>query len=121
MRTGLAQMVAGTRDRLQRALKLGVPIAFGSDEYYDVPGMTRGQASLLPLRAYLDDGLSPLQVIRAATVDAAELLGRSDRIGALEAGKLADIIAVPGNPLTDPGALQRVRFVMKGGQIFRGP
>lgn len=121
MRKQIAQLTAGNRDRLQRAIKLGVPIAFGSDEYYDVPGMTRGQASVLPLRAYLQDGLTPLQVLQAATVNAAELLGWSDRIGTLEPGKLADIIAVPGNPLTDPRVLDRVGFVMKNGVVIKGP
>ncbi len=121
MRAGVTQMTGSTRDRLQRAMKLGVPIAFGSDEYYDVPGMTRGQASLLPLRAYVADGMTPLQVLQAATLNAAELLGWSDRIGVLEPGKLADIIAVPGNPLTDPGAIERVTFVMKGGTVVKRP
>ena len=117
----IAQMTGGNRDRLLRAIKLGVPIAFGSDEYYDVPGLTRGQASLLPLHAYLEDGLTPLQVLQAATVNAAELLGWSDRIGTLEPGKLADIIAVPGDALADPRSIERVSFVMKGGTIVKRP
>lgn len=106
-------------DRLLRAARLGVRIAYGSDEYYDVPGHTRGQASLLTLQAYQEAGLSPLEVLRTATVNAADLLGQGQRLGAIEAGKLADIIAVEGNPLEDVKLLQKVRFVMKGGQIVR--
>ena len=86
---------------------------------YNVPGKTRGEASLLPLRAYADDGLSPVEIVRAATTNAAELLGWGGRVGSLEAGFFADIIAVDGDPLKDPRALERVRFVMKGGQVVR--
>jgi imidazolonepropionase-like amidohydrolase len=64
-------------------------------------------------------GLSPLQSIQAATVNAADLLGWTDRIGTLEAGKFADIIAVDGDPLADVHVLQSVRFVMKGGDVMK--
>ena len=60
--------------------------------------------------------MPPLEIIRAATMNAAELLGRPD-LGAIEANKLADIIAVPGDPLKDISQLLHVRFVMKGGQV----
>ena len=62
---------------------------------------------------------SPLDAIRAATRLNAEILGWSDRVGTLEPGKLADVIAVEGNPLSDIRAMERVRFVMKGGEVFR--
>ena len=102
-----------------RAVRAGVKVAFGSDEYYDTPGKTRGQTSLLTLQAYQDAGMPPLEVLRAATVNAAALLGRADRIGSIETGKLADIIAVEGDPLKDVKDLQRVRFVMKAGEVVR--
>ena len=108
--------VARSADRLTRAIKGGVRIAYGSDEYYNAPGRTRGQSSLLTLQAYQEAGMSPIDVIRAATINAADLLGSADRVGAIEAGKLADIIAVDGDPLKDVKDFQRVRFVMKGGQ-----
>ena len=62
---------------------------------------------------------SPARAIQSATVNSAEVLGWQDRIGSLEAGKYADLIAVPGNPLNDITELQRVNFVMKGGKIVR--
>src|SRR5262249_14414028 len=113
------RFVVSSSDRLMRAVKAGVRVAYGSDEYYDAPGQSRGQSSLLTLRAYQEAGMSPLDVLRAATLNSADLLGLGDRIGAIEAGKLADIIAVDGDPLKDVKDLQRVRFVMKGGQVVR--
>ncbi len=106
--------------RLKRAIAAGVPLAFGSDMYYAVPSMTRGEASIAALRAYADEGLSPLQVLRMATADAAALLGMGDRIGDLKARMAADIIAVEGDPLSDVRALQHVSFVMRAGAIVRG-
>jgi imidazolonepropionase-like amidohydrolase len=64
-------------------------------------------------------GMSPIDVIRAATVNAAELLGWQDRVGTLEPGKFADIIAVSGDPLADVTELERVQFVMKGGEVVK--
>jgi imidazolonepropionase-like amidohydrolase len=64
-------------------------------------------------------GLTPLQSIQAATINAADLLGWSDKIGALEAGKWADIIAVDGDPLQDVTTLEKVKFVMKGGEVVK--
>jgi imidazolonepropionase-like amidohydrolase len=71
------------------------------------------------LRSHVVAGMTPAQVLRAATADAAELLGMADRIGSIEAGKFADLIAVPSNPLDDIGALDHVSFVMKGGTVVR--
>jgi imidazolonepropionase-like amidohydrolase len=102
-----------------RALKAGVPVAFGSDEYYQFPGKNRGEGTYQTLRAYHAAGMSMLQVIQAATVNAAELLGWQARVGTLEKGKLADIIAVEGDPLASIDALTAVRFVMKGGVVVR--
>jgi imidazolonepropionase-like amidohydrolase len=118
-RDATATLITRRRDRLLRAVKAGVRIAFGSDEYYNLLGKTRGEASLLTLRAYADDGLSGAEIVRAATTHAAELLGWSGRIGSLEAGLLADMIAVEGDPLKEPRLLERVRFVMKDGKIVR--
>jgi imidazolonepropionase-like amidohydrolase len=105
--------------RLARAVKAGVPIAAGSDEYYQQPGKTRGESSLTIYRAYSASGMTPIDVIRAATVNAADLLGWQDRIGTIEAGKFADIIAVEGDPLKDLTQLEHVSFVMKGGTVIK--
>jgi imidazolonepropionase-like amidohydrolase len=69
--------------------------------------------------AYAEEGMPPMEIIRAATKNAADLLGWQDRIGTLEKGKFADIIAVPGNPLKDASALQHANFVMKGGVVIK--
>jgi imidazolonepropionase-like amidohydrolase len=120
MRPGIERFTKGSRERLARAVRLGVPIAFGSDSYYHAEGKTRGQTSLMPLLAYAEAGMAPMQVIQAATVNAAELAGRGTRIGALEPGKLADIIAVPGDPTRDIAILARgATFVMKGGVVVK--
>jgi len=79
--------------------------------------MTRGQASLLVYEAYAEAGMTPLEIIHAATRNAAELLGMQDRTGTMEPEKLADIISVPGDPLKDVRALEHVKFVMKGGAV----
>lgn len=106
------------QDRLRRAIALGVPIAFGSDEYYDVPGFTRGQASLKPVESYAQAGMTPLQIIQAATVNAADLIG-AKHLGSIAKGKAADLIAVTGDPLKDITLLEKVRFVMAQGKIVR--
>ena len=119
MREGVTRFVTSSRERLRRAIKAGVPIAAGSDMYYQLGSRSRGEASHLMFRAYRDAGMSPIDVIRAATVNAADLLGWSDRIGSVEKGKLADLIAVEADPLEDVTALENVVFVMKGGEIVK--
>lgn len=115
----LKPFVEAEQDRLKRAKKLGVPIAAGSDMYLTMPGMNRGQASLLVYEAYAEAGLTPMEIIRAATSNAADLLGMQKKIGTIEVGKLADLIAVPGDPLKDVQALEHARFVMRGGAIIK--
>ena len=64
-------------------------------------------------------GMTPVQAIRAATSEAARLMGWDDRVGSLEAGKFADMVAVSGDPTADITELERVKFVMKGGHVFK--
>jgi imidazolonepropionase-like amidohydrolase len=104
---------------LQRILKSGVKYAAGSDMWFDYPGKTRGQATAIMFGALHDLGLPNADVIRAATVNAAELIGWQDRVGTIEAGKFADVIAVSGDPLKDISELERVQFVMKGGKVVK--
>ena len=102
-----------------RVLKSRVKFAAGSDMCWYLPGKTRGEASATMFAALHTAGMPPLDILRAVTINAAELLGWQDRIGAVEAGKLSDLIAVAGDPLSDVTELERVRFVMKGGDIVR--
>jgi len=106
------------RDSFQRALRKGVKIAFGSDAG-GFPWDAVSEAKEFEYETQY--GMTPMQAIQSATRSAAELLGMSDQIGTLEAGKFADVVAVPGNPLTDITALERVGFVMKDGQIYKRP
>jgi imidazolonepropionase-like amidohydrolase len=108
-----------TPARIARILKSGVKFTTGSDMWFDYPGKTRGEATALMFGALKDLGMTPADVIRAATVNAAESLGWQDRIGTLEPGKLADIIAVAGDPLVDVTQLEHVQFVMKGGEVVK--
>jgi imidazolonepropionase-like amidohydrolase len=97
------------------AIQAGVKIAFGTDAAVFPHGDNAKEFAAL-----VELDMSPIQAIRTATVNAADLLGLADR-GLLEAGRLADIIAVPGNPLEDVRVLEDVRFVMKGGRIYKQP
>jgi imidazolonepropionase-like amidohydrolase len=104
---------------VQRVLKSGVKFAAGSDMSWFYPGKTRGQATATMFPALRNSGMPPLDIIRAVTTSAAEMLGWQDRVGAIEPGKFADIVAVSGDPLSDITELERVRFVMKGGEVVR--
>jgi imidazolonepropionase-like amidohydrolase len=110
------KMVATERAAFGHALQKGVKIALGTDAG-GFDWKVLGQAS--EFHYYVEYGMTPMQAIRSATTVAAELLGWSDRIGSLEAGKFADLIAVAGDPLADITELERVKFVMKGGKIYK--
>jgi imidazolonepropionase-like amidohydrolase len=104
---------------VQRVLKSGVKFAAGSDMCWFDPGKTRGQASIGTFVNLRQAGMPALDVIRAVTVNAAQVLGWDDRIGAIEPGKFADLTAVASDPIADITELERVRFVMKGGEVVR--
>ena len=97
-----------------RAYRAGVKIAFGTDTGVSQHGDNAQEFALM-----VEAGMPPLEAIRSATWNAAELVGMRDQLGSLEAGKLADIVAVAGDPSEDITLLQRVDFVMKDGQIHR--
>lgn len=113
------QWVERSNKKLQRALQAGVKIAAGSDMWMKYPGKTRGAATLSTFEAMFNAGLSALEVIRAGTSSAAELLGWQEQVGAVEAGKFADLIAVQGDPLKDITELRRVKLVLKGGAVVK--
>ena len=97
------------------AVRKGVKIAYGTDA--GGYAWTENQAKEF---AYMVRyGMTPMQAIQSATITAADLLERSQDFGAIEPGKFADIVAVSGDPLRDITELERVRFVMKGGEIYR--
>jgi imidazolonepropionase-like amidohydrolase len=103
---------------LQMAIRSGVNIAFGTDMLPAEPyeGTT---ATVRELEFMVEAGMTPVQAIRAATVRAAEYLGVSGEIGSIEPGKLADLVAMDGDPTADISALRRLRFVMKNGEVVR--
>jgi imidazolonepropionase-like amidohydrolase len=110
-------ILSGQRDRLRRAMKIGVTIAAGSDNYIDL-GMPQGEAAKHNLFAYAEAGMANLEVLQAATWNASRLLGLENRIGVIKPRAFGDIIAVEGDPATDIHALERVRFVMKQGTVY---
>ena len=114
----IAKAVALQADRdrcLRRAFEAGVSVAFGSDTIFPHEYAAREFACMVRL------GLSPHEAIRAATANAAAVLGIEDRVGTLEVGKAADIVAVRGDPLERIEVLEDVRFVMKSGRIVKSP
>jgi imidazolonepropionase-like amidohydrolase len=104
---------------VQHVLKSGVKFAAGSDMGWYFAGKTRGQASVSRFPVLHQAGMPALDVIRAVTTNAAEMLGWQDKVGAIETGKFADLVAVSGDPIADTTELERVRFVMKDGQVVR--
>jgi imidazolonepropionase-like amidohydrolase len=106
-------------DMVRMASSHGVPIAMGTDA--GTPGNHHGQNALECLAMVDEAGLSPELSLRAATIDAAGLLGREGELGSIEPGKLADVIGVRSNPLDDIRSLTDVAFVVKGGELIRAP
>ena len=98
-----------------KALKKGVKIAFGTD----AGGFAWSENEAKEFSYIVKYGMTPLQAIQSATIVAAQLLDATDDIGAIEPGRYADIVAVPGNPLEDITRLEHVRFVMKGGRLVK--
>ncbi|MGH9945176.1 MAG: amidohydrolase family protein, partial [Pyrinomonadaceae bacterium] len=103
-------------ERLQRAIKAGVTIVAGSDNYLDL-GVPQGEAAKRVLFVYRDAGMEPARILQSATINAARLFGEQ-RLGIIKAGAFADIIAVDGDPLADFSAVERVKFVMKNGTVY---
>jgi imidazolonepropionase-like amidohydrolase len=108
------EVMAVARKNEAHAFASGVKVAFGTDAAVYPHGLNAHEFAVL-----VKLGLTPLQSIQAATINAADLLGWSDKIGAVEPGKWADIIAVDGDPLHDVTTLEHVKFVMKGGEVVK--
>lgn len=111
------QMLKIHEDTFRRSLKANVKIAFGTDA-----GGFAWTVNPAKEFAYMVKwGMTPMQAVRSATLDAARLLGTQDKVGTIEPGKLADIVAVHGNPLADITVIEKVDFVMKGGMVYKKP
>ncbi len=104
------------RSTFQKAYQSGVKIAFGTDSGVSVHGENAHEFELM-----VEGGMPPMEAIQSATLQAARLLKIEDTLGTLEAGKLADVVAVDGDPLQDISVMKKVVFVMKEGQVFREP
>jgi imidazolonepropionase-like amidohydrolase len=102
------------QDTFARAYKAGVPIVFGTDSGVSAHGDNAQEFALM-----VEGGMPPMEAIQSATSVAAEFLGIFDTHGSIEADKMADIVAVPGNPLDDIRAMERVSFVMRGGKVYK--
>ena len=106
-------------DRLKRAHRIGVEMAYGSDILMERPGVTRGELSIAPLDTWAKSGMPAEDILRAMTVNGAKLLGIADQRGGIRPGMAADLIGTPENPLEDILTLKRVSFVMKDGVVVR--
>ena len=102
------------RENFRKAFQAGAKIAFGTDSGVYPHGQNARQFGKM-----VEWGMKPADAIRASTVNAADLLGWSDKVGSLEKGHYADLIAVDGDPLTDVKVLESVKFVMKGGSVAK--
>jgi imidazolonepropionase-like amidohydrolase len=95
-------------------MKIGVKVAFGTDSAVEPHGLDAREFDLM-----VKNGMTPAQALLSATAGGADLLGLADKIGTLEPGKLADLVAVPGNPLQDVRQTEKVSFVMQGGKVVK--
>jgi imidazolonepropionase-like amidohydrolase len=114
MRKKMEVVSAQGQRNLKRAFEAGVKVAFGTDAAVYPHGLNAHEFSV-----YVRLGMTPIQAIRTATLNAADLLGWSDKVGSIEPGKWADLVAVDGDPLADVTTLQQVKFVMKGGEVVK--
>jgi imidazolonepropionase-like amidohydrolase len=108
------EVIPQARKNIARAFASGVKVAFGTDAAVYPHGMNAHEFAVM-----VKLGLTPLQAIQAATINAADLLGWSGKVGSLEPGAWADIVAVDGDPIKDVTTLERVKFVMKGGEVVK--
>ncbi|MEZ4537974.1 MAG: amidohydrolase family protein [Cyanobacteriota/Melainabacteria group bacterium] len=109
------QISAGFKERIfRKAVRAGVKMAFGTDAGVFPHGQNARQFAWM-----VKYGMTPLQAVQSATIDAARLLGQDAELGSLTAGKRADIMAVEGDPMADVSLLEKVDFVMKDGAIIK--
>lgn len=109
-----AELGEAQRQNFRKAVHAGVKMSFGTDSGVCPHGTSGKQFAFM-----VKYGMTPLQAIQSATTNAADLLGKSDALGSLKPGKFADLIAVQGDPLADVTLLENVKFVMKGGTVYK--
>jgi imidazolonepropionase-like amidohydrolase len=108
---------AARSEMFRNAVKMGIKISFGTDAAVYPHGQNAKEFKLM-----VDLGMTPIDALKSATASDADLFGIAQRVGTLEKGKLADIVAMPGDPTSDITATEHVSFVMKEGKIIRhGP
>ncbi len=110
----MRDVMAAAQQNIRKAFAAGVKVALGTDAAVYPHGLNAGE-----FHVYVKLGMTPLAAIQAGTINAADLLGWNDRAGALEPGKWADVIAVDGDPTKDVTILEHVKFVMKGGAVYK--
>lgn len=108
-------------DRLRRAYKIGVTMAYGTDVIDQRPGQTRGTETIMGIDPWVEAGVPSKALLQAMTINAARLMGVEKERGLLREGLAADIIAVPDNPLENINTLKKVSFVMKNGSVIKKP
>jgi imidazolonepropionase-like amidohydrolase len=110
----MRMVAAAAQQNAKKAFAAGVKVAFGTDAAVYPHGLNAGE-----FHVYVKLGMAPLAAIQTATINAADLLGWTKQVGTLEPGKFADIIAVDGDPTKDVTILEHVKFVMKGGVVYK--
>jgi len=106
-------------DRLKRAYKIGVTMAYGTDTFAQVEGQTRGTLAVSYIDSFVEAGVPAKDTVKIMTINAARLLGVDKQRGAIKVGLAADIIATPENPFDNIQTLKKVSFVMKDGKVFK--
>jgi imidazolonepropionase-like amidohydrolase len=113
-RQKMRDVAAAAQINVKKAISAGVKVAFGTDAAVYPHGLNAGE-----FHVYVKLGMTPLAAIQTATINAADLLGWTKSVGTVEVGKWADLVAVDGDPTKDVTTLEHVKFVMKGGTIYR--
>jgi imidazolonepropionase-like amidohydrolase len=109
-----AIIIPAAKQNMAKAFHSGVRVALGTDSGVYPHGENGGEFwSMVTL------GMTPVQALQAGTINAAELMGWSDRVGSIGKGKLADLVAVKGDPLADVSLLKHLQFVMKDGVVYK--
>jgi imidazolonepropionase-like amidohydrolase len=113
-RQKMIEVAAAAPVNVKKAFAAGVKVAFGTDAAVYPHGLNAGE-----FHVYVKLGMTPLAAIQTATVNASDLLGAKFNVGTLDPGKFADVIAVDGDPTKDVTVLEHVKFVMKGGAVYK--